>query len=65
MMGFGGMFPGLSLFILSMSISAVVLLICIYYRLLPHFTPEWTVWLLSYFAIGMGSGIGVGAVRWP
>lgn len=65
MMGFGGMMPGLTLFILTTIIIGTFQLIILYERLLPVTSPEWSVWLACYFSFGMGAGLGVGAMRWP
>jgi hypothetical protein len=65
MMVFGGMMPGLAICSLTTLIYAVALILLIYQRLLPATAPEWTVWLVFYFAVGFGAGLGVGAVKWP
>ena len=33
--------------------------------MLPITAPEWTVWLVFYFSVGLGAGLGAGAVKWP
>ncbi len=61
----GGMVPNVTIFFLNTIISAAVTMVLLYVCLLPYKSPEWTVWLASYFAFGMGAGLGVGAIRWP
>ena len=64
MMGFGGMFPGLTLFLLTTLIFGFAQLTFLYEFLLPTQTPEWTVWLSCYLTFGLGAGLGIGAMKW-
>lgn len=65
MVGFGGMIPRVSLFLLNMLITGTFFMIMIYEQMEGTLIPEWTVWLTSYLSYGLGAGIGAGAIRWP
>lgn len=65
MLVFGGMFPGLTFFVLTMIIVGVGLISLMYLYLIPDLFPAWSVWIAFYFSFGMGAGLGVGAIKWP
>ena len=65
MLVFGGMFPGLTFFVLTMIIVGVGLISLMYLYLIPTLFPAWSVWIAFYFSFGMGAGLGVGATKWP
>ena len=65
MLVFGGMFPGLTFFVLTMIIVGVGLITLMYKYLIPALFPAWSIWIAFYFSFGMGAGLGVGATKWP
>ncbi len=65
MLVFGGMFPGLTFFVLTMIIVGVGIISLIYMYFIPALFPAWSIWIAFYFSFGMGAGLGVGATKWP
>jgi hypothetical protein len=65
MMVFGGMFPGLTFFVLTTVIVGTALLSFLFNFLIPYYAPGWLVWIAFYFCFGLGAGMGVGASKWP
>ena len=61
---FGGHLPNFTIFFATTFICALVLTVSLYNYVFPSYAPEWTVWLTLYVTVGMGAGLGVGAIRW-
>ena len=62
---FGGRHPKIAFEVQTTVIVGTVLILSLYELYLPIFVPEWTVWLGIYVCYGMGTGLGLGAARWP
>ena len=40
------------------------MIVVIYTKVLPDYTPKWSVWVAGYFAYGLGLGLGIGGSYW-
>lgn len=41
------------------------MIVMVYTKVLPEYTPKWSVWVAVYFAYGLGFGLGIGGSYWP
>ena len=61
----GGKFPNATLALFSTLSAAFTLLFVLYVMVLPNMTPSWSVWIVGFVCIGLGSGLGFASGRWP
>ena len=61
---FGGRHPTTALAVITTALIGTIWLYTIYY-LLPSYSPNWSVWLIMYFAYGNGFVLGLGSTMNP
>ena len=60
----GGRYTGITLFLFTTLAVALIQLFAVYIFVLPGFTPVWTVPIIFIITLGMGAGLGYGAIQW-
>jgi len=60
-----GQFPGVTLLIFTTLAVSLAQLFALYMFVLPSFIPTWTVLIVFSVTLGMGAGLGFGALKWP
>lgn len=61
----GGRFTGVTLFIFTTLAVSLAQLFIIFIFILPSFFPIWSVFIVYFINLGMGLGLGYGAMKWP
>ena len=61
---FGWKFPQLTIVIITTLAFGTVMIVMVYTKVLPDYTPKWSVWIAVYFAYGLGLGLGIAGSYW-
>ena len=61
----GGKYTGVTLFIFCSVAIFLAGMISVFTIVLPPMIPQWTVLVVGFVCLGMGLGMGYGALRWP